>query len=249
MLALPENRDVGSINPVVGDTRDGFLNDIRGRHVTPADVVSAIKAATGGEVPEGNVGAGTGTICHGWKGGIGTSSRVLPEQMGGFTVGALVQTNFGGILDIAGVPVGKELGTYSFKTQLEKSSDGSCMIVIATDAPLSALQLRRLARRATLGLGRTGSMMSHGSGDYVIAFTTSPETRIRPSGNRIPRNAVVLNDEFLSPMFQAAVEATEEAIVNSLFKATTMTGFKGRTVEALPLDRVREILTAYGRIR
>lgn len=249
MLALPENSAVGSINPVVGETNDGFLNDIRGRHVKPSDVIAAIEAATGGEVAEGCVGAGTGTICNGWKGGIGTSSRVLPHAMGGFTVGVLVQTNYGGILDIAGVPVGKELGRYAFKGQLEKGSDGSCMIVIATDAALSVLQLGRLARRATLALGRTGSMMSHGSGDYVIAFSTSPETRISVSAVGPIRPTVIVNDEVISPLFQAVVEATEEAIINSLFKATTVTGFKNRRVEALPLDKVKQILKAYGRLK
>jgi len=249
MLAIPENSTVGSINPVVGETNDGYLNDIRARHVTAADVVTAITMAKGGEVAEGCVGAGTGTVCFGWKGGIGTSSRVLPEQMGGFTIGVLVQTNFGGILDIAGVPVGKELGRYSFKEQLEKKSGGSCMVVVATDATLSVTQLGRLARRATLGLGRTGSMMSHGSGDYVIAFSTSVETRIKKAEGKIVRTMPVLNDEFISPLFQATIEATEEAIVNSLFKATTMTGFRGNRVEALPLEKVKEIMRAHGRLR
>ena len=249
MLAIPENSTVGSINPVVGETNDGYLNDIRARHVTAVDVVTAITMAKGGEVAEGCVGAGTGTVCFGWKGGIGTSSRVLPEQMGGFTIGVLVQTNFGGILDIAGVPVGKELGRYSFKEQLEKKSGGSCMVVVATDATLSVTQLGRLARRATLGLGRTGSMMSHGSGDYVIAFSTSVETRIKKAEGKIVRTMPVLNDEFISPLFQATIEATEEAIVNSLFKATTMTGFRGNRVEALPLEKVKEIMRAHGRLR
>jgi D-aminopeptidase len=247
MLGLPANASVRSINPVVGETNDGFLNDIRGQHVTAQDAIAAIRESKTGEVAEGCVGAGTGTICHGWKGGIGTSSRQLPKQMGGYTVGALVQTNFGGILDIAGVPVGKELGRYAFKEQLDKGSDGSCMIVIATDAPLSGLQLKRLARRATLALGRTGSMMSHGSGDYIIAFSTAPEVRIVSSSQETVRPTVVLGDDLLSPLFQAVVESTEEAIINSLFKATTMTGYRGRTVEALPLDKVREIFLRYGR--
>ncbi len=249
MLALPDNASVRSINPVVGETNDGFLNDIRGQHVTKEDLLEALRTAASGRVQEGCVGAGTGTICHGWKGGIGTSSRVVPRSFGGFTVGSLVQTNFGGILDIAGVPVGKELGRYAFKEQLDGAGDGSCMIVIATDAPLSVLQLRRLATRATLALGRTGSMMSHGSGDYVIAFSTAPEVRIVAGGQGPTRPTVVLNDEALSPLFQAAIEATEEAIVNSLFAATTTTGFQGRTVDALPLEKVKEILKAYGRVQ
>jgi D-aminopeptidase len=231
----------------VGETNDGFLNDIRGRHVEPADVVAAIRSARSGPVEEGNVGAGTGTVCFGWKGGIGTSSRKLPASMGGFAVGVLVQTNYGGILDIAGVPVGKELGKYAFKTQLEKSADGSCMIVVATDAPLSVHQLRRLARRAPLALGRTGSMMSHGSGDYVIAFSTAPRNRTTSTGGRV-RDASVLSDDYISPLFQAVVEATEEAIVNSLFRATTMKGRGGNTAEALPLEEVRAIMKQYGRI-
>lgn len=248
MLSLPGNGSVGSINPVVGETNDGFLNDIRGRYVTREIVTETIRSAKDGVVEEGSVGAGTGTRCFGWKGGIGTSSRLLPKNMGGFTVGVLVQTNYGGILDIAGVPVGKELNQYAFKEQLEKSADGSCMIVVATDAPLSVLQLQRLARRAPLALGRTGSMMGHGSGDYVIAFSTAAGVRIGPAAD-VSRPTQVLNDDFISPLFQAVVEATEEAVVNSLFKATTMNGAKGRRVEALPLDQVRVILTKYGRIK
>jgi len=246
MLALPGNERVRSINPVVGETNDGFLNDIRGRHVSRSDVLRAISAAKGGQVEEGCVGAGTGTICNGWKGGIGTSSRHLPPAMGGYTVGVLVQTNYGGILDIAGVPVGKELGRYAFKERLAPRGDGSCMIVVATDAPLSIRQLQRLAARAPLALGRTGSSMSHGSGDYVIAFTTSRDAEETDEGIR---TRTLLNDEHLSPLFQAAVEATEEAIVNSLFKATDTKGYLGRTVEALPLEKVKEVFRKYGRLR
>jgi len=248
MLAIPENAGVQSINPVVGETNDGFLNDIRGRHVTRSDVVEAIRGAHSGEVEGGCVGAGAGTICFDWKGGIGTSSRVLPESMGGFHVGVLVQTNFGGILDIAGVPVGKELDRYDFKEHLEKSRDGSCMIVVATDATLSIQQLQRVARRATLALGRTGSMMSHGSGDYVIAFTNAKATRIT-SAQASTLDTQVLNDDFISPLFQAVVEATEEAIVNSLFKATTTTGYAGRRIEALPLEKIKELFKKYGRMK
>ncbi len=247
MLSLPGNGSVGSINPVVGETNDGLLNDIRGRHVTRQIVAETIRSAKDGDVEEGSVGAGTGTVCFGWKGGTGTSSRLLPKNMGGFTVGVLVQTNYGGILDIAGVPVGKELGQYSFKERLEKSADGSCMIVVATDAPLSVLQLQRLARRAPLALGRTGSMMGHGSGDYVIAFSTASGVRMTP-GPDVSRPTHVLNDDYITPLFQAVVEATEEAIVNSLFKATTI-GARGRRVEALPLEQVREILTKHGRVK
>ena len=246
MLALPGNERVRSINPVVGETNDGFLNDIRGRHVSRSDVLRAISAAKGGQVEEGCVGAGTGTICNGWKGGIGTSSRRLPPAMGGYTLGVLVQTNYGGILDIAGVPVGKELGRYAFKERLAPRGDGSCMIVVATDAPLSIRQLQRLAARAPLALGRTGSSMSHGSGDYVIAFTTS---RVAEETDEGIRTRTLLDDEHLSPLFQAAVEATEEAIVNSLFKATDTKGYLGRTVEALPLEKVKEVFRKYGRLR
>lgn len=246
MLALPGNERVRSINPVIGETNDGFLNDIRGRHVSRSDVLRAISAAKGGQVEEGCVGAGTGTICNGWKGGIGTSSRHLPPAMGGYTLGVLVQTNYGGILDIAGVPVGKELGRYAFKERLAPRGDGSCMIVVATDAPLSIRQLQRLAARAPLALGRTGSSMSHGSGDYVIAFTTS---RVAEETDEGIRTRTLLDDEHLSPLFQAAVEATEEAIVNSLFKATDTKGYLGRTVEALPLEKVKEVFRKYGRLR
>jgi D-aminopeptidase len=248
MLALPGNEDVRSINPVVGETNDGALNDIRGRHVTRRDAVDAIHSATTGPVLEGSVGAGTGTSCFGWKGGIGTSSRALPASLGGFTTGVIVQTNYGGVLDIAGVPIGKELGRYSYRNDVKNQGDGSCMIVVATDAPLNSQQLKRLAKRATLALSRTGSAMSNGSGDYVVAFSTSVDVRIRTNDKRllaIPR----LREEDLSPLFQATVEATEEAIYNSLLKATTVRGYQGREVEALPLDKVRELLGKYGRIK
>ncbi len=247
MLSLPGNESVRSINPIVGETNDGGLNDIRGRHVKREHAVEAIRAAQAGPVAEGAVGAGTGTICFGWKGGIGTSSRILPPALGGFTVGALVQTNYGGVLEIAGVPVGKELGRYAFRDQLN-DGDGSCVIVIATDAPLNRAQLKRLAKRATLALGRTGSAMSHGSGDYVIAFSTARELRIKPNAPRIelvPR----FKDDDLSPLFQAVVEATEEAIYNSLLKATTVKGIEGRTVPALPIDKVQELMKQYGRVK
>ncbi|MBI3788566.1 MAG: P1 family peptidase [Ignavibacteriales bacterium] len=248
MLGLPGNENVRSVNPVVGETNDGGLNDIRGRHVTRGHAIEAIKKAQPGAVEEGCVGAGTGTICFGWKGGIGTSSRVLPptSTVGGFTVGALVQTNFGGVLDIAGVPVGKELGQYAFKEQLKYYGDGSCMMVIATDAPLNSAQLKRLAKRATLALGRTGSSMSHGSGDYVIAFSTASPMRIKMNAERLEQS-VRLREDDLSPLFQATVEATEEAIYNSLLKATTTKGIQGHEIEGLPIEKVKEILKKYGK--
>jgi len=239
MLSLPGNKDVRSINPMVGETNDGTLNDIRGQHVRREHAVEAIRSATSGPVEEGCVGAGTGTVCFGWKGGIGTSSRHLPAGLGGFTIGVLVQTNFGGILDVAGVPVGKELGQYSYK---KETADGSCMIVVATDAPLSPNQLARLAKRATLALGRTGSAMSHGSGDYVIAFST-----MRVAADSLLRYATV-RDERLSPLFQATVEATEEAIYNSLLKATDTRGYQGSFVEAISVERLIAILEAHGRL-
>ena len=247
MLALPGNENVRSINPIVGETNDGGLNDIRSRHVKREHAVRAIQTAQSGPVEEGSVGAGTGTICFGWKGGIGTSSRVLPPNLGGFTIGVLVQTNYGGILEIAGVPVGKELGRYSFKDQLKYPGDGSCMIVVATDAPLNTHQLKRLAKRATLALGRTGSAMSHGSGDYVIAFSTSPELRIRPDAERVQQSLRFREDD-LSSLFQAVVEATEEAIYNSLLKARTTKGVQGREIEGLPIDKVKELLRKYGKM-
>jgi D-aminopeptidase len=245
-LDLEGNADVRSVNAVVGETNDGGLNDGRGRHVTRDHVLAAIRGATGGPVAEGSVGAGTGTVCFGWKGGIGTSSRVVPAAYGGFTVGVLVQTNFGGVLTIDGVPVGRELGRYAFGPQPGAGrGDGSCMIVAATDAPLDARDLRRLAARAVFALARTGSSYSNGSGDYAIAFSTSPEARSR-HGETAPRSRALLPAEAVSPLFEAVLEATEEAVYNSLFRATTVSG-RGTTVEAIPLDRVRAILKKYGR--
>ncbi len=248
MLALHGNENVRSINPVVGETNDGGLNDIRGRHVKREHAVEAIRSATSGPVAEGCVGAGAGTICFGWKGGIGTSSRVLPPSLGGFSVGVLVQTNYGGVLDIAGVPIGKELGRYSFRNQLNYPGDGSCMMVIATNAPLNSHQLKRLAKRATLALGRTGSSMSNGSGDYVIAFSTAEEIRIRIDANKmqqVPR----LGEDDMSPLFQAVVEATEESIYNSLLKATSVKGYGGREIEALPIEKVKDLLKKYRKLK
>jgi D-aminopeptidase len=246
-LAQPGNQNVVSVNALVGETNDSGLNDIRGRHVKSEHVLAAIEKAATGTVAEGAVGAGTGTNCYGWKGGIGTSSRLLPARYGGYTVGVLVQTNFGGVLQMGGAPVGKELGRYSFAPPPSSnpgSGDGSCMIVVATDAPIDARDLRRLGARAVFGLARTGSSYSHGSGDFAIAFTTSPELRYR-HGETEARARRILPADGTSPLFEAALEATEEAVYNSLLQAVTMTA-RGRTVEAIPLDRVRKILQKYG---
>ena len=256
MLALPGNEDVQSVNPLVAETNDGFLNDIRGRHISRDDVFAAIKGAKSGPVAEGAVGAGTGTVAFGFKGGIGTASRKLPERLGGFTVGVLVQSNFGGVLTINGAPVGRELGRYYLKDELAppagrtNSPDGSIIMVIATDAPLDARNLSRMGARAMMGLARTGGSASNGSGDYAIAFSTSADVRIRPASpteRNVPRNLKTLGNDATSPLFLAVIEATEEAIYNSLFRANTVSG-KGRTVEALPLDRTLEILKKHGLI-
>jgi D-aminopeptidase len=253
LIALPGMERVGSINPVVGETNDGGLNAIRSRPVGREAVRAALASAAGGVVAEGSVGAGAGTIAFEWKGGIGTSSRVLPATLGGWTVGVLVQSNFGGVLQVLGAPVGRELGRYAFRNDVERErGDGSIMIVVATDAPLSDRNLKRLAARAIMGLARTGSSASNGSGDYVIAFSTAKEVRrtVSPPAPGIPRPATlratseVANDD-MSGLFQGVVEATEEAIYNSLFMATSVTA-RGRTVEAIPLDRVRSILAKYG---
>jgi len=246
-LGRPGNEDVRSVNPLVGETNDGGLNDIRGGHVRLKDVVAAIRGAAPGPVEEGSVGAGTGTRCFGWKGGIGTASRKLPARYGGWILGVLVQTNFGGVLTIDGAPVGRELGRYDFKPEGETRTAGSCMIVVATDAPLSPRDLERLAARAVFGLARTGSSYSHGSGDYAIAFSSAPEARVR-HGEAAPRARLLLPGEALSPLFEAVLEATEEAVYNSLFRATTVTG-NGLTAEAIPIDRVVDVLRRYGRAR
>jgi len=250
MLSLPGNEDVLSINPVVGETNDGYLNDIRGRHISPDDVFGAIKNAKGGPVEEGDVGAGTGTVAFGWKGGIGTASRRLPTGLGGYTIGVLVQTNFGGVLTISGAPVGQALGQYYLRKELQQAgsakdkADGSCMIVVATDAPVDARNLKRLAARAWLGVARTGSSASNGSGDYAIAFSTTPQVRVRGNDKAMTRNVEVITNDAMSPLFLAVIEATEEAVYNSMFKATTMTG-NGHTVEALPIEKTVEILKAH----
>ena len=253
ILTLPGNENVLSVNPVVGETNDGYLNDIRGRHITPEDVFAAIKKAKTGPLEEGNVGAGTGTVAFGWKGGIGTSSRKLPQNLGGYAVGVLVQTNFGGVLSIAGVPVGQELGRYYLHDELQEGSgkdkaDGSCMIVIATDAPIDARNLKRLAARAWLGMARTGSAASNGSGDYAIAFSTAPQLRIHTSEKPAARHVELLTNDAMSPLFLAVIEATEEAIYNSMFRAMTMSG-NGHTVEALPIDKTIEILREHRSIK
>lgn len=252
MLAKPGMEGVGSINPVVGETNDGGLNAIRERAIRPEHVRQALESARGGAVAEGAVGAGAGTIAFGWKGGIGTSSRVLPATLGGYTVGVLVQSNFGGVLQVMGAPVGKELGRFSFKGDVDaERGDGSIMMVVATDAPLSDRNLERLAARAIMGLSRTGSAASNGSGDYVLAFSTATGVRRQlspsggPAGGSNVRKLDDLANDAMSALFQGVVEATEESIYNSLFAATTVTS-SGRTVEALPLDRVREILRKYG---
>jgi len=264
MLALPGNEGVESINPLVGETNDGYLNDIRGRHITRDDVFAAIKNAKGGPVEEGSVGAGTGTVAFGFKGGIGTSSRRLPPKLGGYTVGVLVQTNFGGVLTIAGAPVGRELGRYYLREERQPGAsgadrgNGSVMVVIATDAPVDARNLKRMAARAMLGLGRTGAAGSNGSGDYVIALSVASQVRIthedststpsRPrqmsEGKPLLLHIEVLPNDAMSPLFLAVIEATEEAVYNSMFRATTITG-RGHTVEALPLEKTIGILRNY----
>jgi D-aminopeptidase len=244
-LAQEGNEDVVSVNALVGETNDSHLNDIRGMHITREHVLSAIRNASDGPVTEGSVGAGTGTQMFGWKGGIGTSSRVLPERYGGYTVGVLIQASFGGVLTIDGAPVGKELGQHAFSRSAgpDAEGDGSCMIVAATDAPLDARNMNRFAARAVFGLGRTGASYSQGSGDFGIAFSTSPEVRVGYRDNT-PRPRKLLPYNAVSPLFQAVLEATEEAAYNALFKATTVTG-NGDTKEAIPIDRVREILAKH----
>ncbi|SMO34949.1 L-aminopeptidase DmpA. Serine peptidase. MEROPS family S58 [Fodinibius sediminis] len=247
-LGLPGNEEVYSVNPVVGETNDGYLNNIRGRHVSRTDVIQALQKARGGAVPQGNVGAGTGTVAFGFKGGIGTASRLLPGRYGGYTVGVLVQSNFGGVLQIAGVPVGKELGKYYLSGTLNESPGGSCMIVVATDAPMDARSLERLAKRAVLGLAKTGGIASNGSGDYAIAFSTAESVRIPYRSEKRLQDQRVLRSDALSPLFMAAIEATEEAIINSLFHAETMSGRNGHTIEALPVDSVLSMMERYGRV-
>jgi len=246
-LGLPGNDNVGSVNSVVGETNDGWLNDIRGRHVTEGHVLNAIQNAKDGIVVEGNVGAGTGTRCFEYKGGIGTSSRVISETSGAYTVGVLVQTNFGGIFELNGVPIAKELN--NFPDKYRESVDGSCMIVVITDAPLDSRNLERLAKRAMMGLAKTGGIASNGSGDYVIAVSTAKENLIQHSSNALTNDNKVLRNEAVTPLFLATIEATEEAILNSLFAAKTMTGRQGHTANALPIDKVLELLKKYNKIK
>lgn len=263
MLALPGNEDVQSISPVVAETNDGFLNDIRGRHVSRDDVFAAIRSAKPGAVEEGSVGAGTGTVAFGFKGGIGTASRRLPEDLGGYTVGVLVQSNFGGVLTIAGAPVGQELGRYYLKDELagtrggtsasvddvrKSAPDGSIIIVIATDAPLDHRNLSRMGARAMMGLARTGAAGSNGSGDYAIAFSTDESVRIRAEASKRPRPGQAVANDDMSPLFFAVIEATDEAIYNSILRATTVTG-RGHTVEALPIEKTLEILKEHGVVK
>lgn len=245
---------VVSVNAVVGETNDGRLNAIRKRALTPKLIRQAIEEARPGPVEEGAVGAGTGTVAFGWKGGIGTSSRILPDALGGWTVGALVQSNFGGVLTVDGAPLGEALGRHYLKDYVDGGdADGSVMIVVATDAPLSDRNLERLARRALAGLARTGASMTNGSGDYVIAFSTAESVRRTPARrSRAVHEAAEVSNQHLSPLFQAVIEATEEAILNSLFMAETTQGYDSaadapRTIEAIPLDRVRAVLARYGR--
>ena len=249
LLGLPGNEDVRSANPLVAETNDGFLNDIRARPIAEADVLAAIRGAAGGAVAEGAVGAGRGTVAFGWKGGIGTASRRLPDPIGGWTVGVLVQSNFGGVLTINGAPVGQELGRYYLRPPGRTGSgDGSIVVVVATDAPLDYRQLERMGRRALAGIARTGSSFSNGSGDYVIAFSTN---RARPSGSptvRLSDTIVVVTNDAMSPLFEAVIEATEEAIYNSLLRAESVRGYRG-TVPALPLDSTRAVLRRYGVLR
>jgi D-aminopeptidase len=240
-IVRPGNEQVRSVNAVVGETNDGTLNDIRARRVTKADALAAIAAAKAGPVPEGAVGAGTGTIAFSWKGGIGTSSRRLPAKLGGWTVGVLVQSNYGGVLSVAGVPVGQALGRYMLKDELEGASgDGSVIIVIATDAPLSDRNLKRLASRAFLGIARTGSPITNGSGDYAVAFSTSEKVRRTPARRRTVSAVEELPNDRITPLFQAVVEATEEAVLNSMFKAETMES-NGARIEALPVEQVVDL--------
>ncbi|MEM1137281.1 MAG: P1 family peptidase [Bacteroidota bacterium] len=248
-LSQEGNETVRSVNALVGETNDGYLNDIRGRHVKEKDVLDAIKNAKTGKVEQGNVGAGTGTVCFGFKGGIGTASRKIPQDTGGYTVGVLVQTNFGGVLQIDGVPIGEELDQYYLKGKLKDDADGSCMIVVATDAPLHERNLERLAKRATFGLAKTGGIASNGSGDYVIAFSTAKENRI-PYENSSPiLENKTLSNSAMSPLFLAVIEATEEAIINSLFAAQSIKGYQDHQIEALPKEKVIELMKQYGKIK
>ncbi len=248
-LNLKGNENVQSVNAVVGETNDGYLNDIRGRHVKKQHVLNTINKAQSGAVQEGNVGAGTGTVCFGFKGGIGSSSRVLPEKSGGYTVGVLVQSNFGGVLQMDGVPVGEELKQFFMSEQLMDKADGSCMMVVATDAPVDARNLERMAKRAIMGLAKTGGIGSNGSGDYVIAFSTNLQLRVKHDSKDRTETINVLRNDSMSPLFMAVIEATEEAIINSLFAAETMTGKEGHVINALPKEEVIKILKKHQAVK
>lgn len=240
-LAQKGNESIGSVNGIVGETNDGGLNDIRARVVRPEDVLEAINSAKSGVVEQGGVGAGTGTICFGFKGGIGTSSRVLPKSLGGYTVGVLVQTNYGGILEIAGVPVGQIVNNYSYRNNIMQDVDGSCMIVVITDAPLTSRNLERVAKRAFMGLAKSGGIASNGSGDYIIAISVAKENLLDESlAMYEPKE---LQNDAVSPVFMATIEATEEALINSLVAAKTMKGYKGKVVEELPKEVIKRIAT------
>ncbi len=258
-LGLPGNEDVRSVNPLVGETNDGFLNNIRGLHVQESHVLEAIRTASAGPVAEGAVGAGTGTSAFGWKGGIGTSSRRLPGSLGGYTVGALVQSNYGGVLVMDGIPVGEELDRYYLRDQLRggdgaagddslDNPDGSIMMVVATDAPIRSPGLTRLARRVMLGLARTGATSSHGSGDFVITFSSAAALRTGFRSDSPVDEGAVLRGDRLSPLFQAAIEATEEAVYNSMLKATTVVGKNGNTREAISIEDLLEVGAKYNRL-
>jgi len=258
-LGLPGNENVRSVNPLVGETNDGFLNNIRGLHVKESHVLEAIRTASAGPVAEGAVGAGTGTSAFGWKGGIGTSSRRLPEGLGGYTVGALIQSNYGGVLVMDGIPVGEELDRYYLRDQLRGGAgaadggsldnpDGSIMMVVATDAPIRSLGLTRLARRVMLGLARTGATSSHGSGDFVIAFSSAESLRTGFRSDSPVDEGAVLRGDRLSPLFQAAIEATEEAVYNSMLRATTVVGKNGNTREAISIEDLLEVGAKYNRL-
>lgn len=241
-ISQPGNKNVRSVNAVVGETNDGLLNKIQEMRITPEMVMRAINNAKAGKVEQGCVGAGTGTVCFGFKGGIGTSSRVLPKSLGGYTIGVLVQSNYGGVLEIDGVQVGRKLCKYDFKKHVKKTEnvDGSCMMVVVTDAPLDSRNLERVAKRAMLGLAKTGGIASNGSGDYVIVMSVVPENLVK-NGVKFHDMKVLDNSE-MSSIFCATIEATEEALWNSLFMADTTKGYKGRTVEALPVDKVLDML-------
>lgn len=247
-FSFKENGDCRSVNGVVGETNDGGINDIRARFLTSRDVLKAIQTAKSGPVEEGVVGAGSGTKAFGFKGGIGTSSRKLPASMGGYTVGVLVQTNFGGFLNVDGVAVGEKLGGYPWQKEIE-CADGSIMMVVATDAPIDARNLERVAKRAFMGLAKAGGIASNGSGDFAIAFSTARENRVPHNTKKLEKlqNVNVANDD-MTPIFMATIEATEEAVVNSLFKAKDVKGYNGKVTKALPVDQVLEMLKAEGKI-